>query len=212
MTIRYHLFTTLQPSVREVCSLNTDELHYYDLVNIICDSEQDQLGENLTVELYTCEGYPLATYPSAYIRKLSDWCLESYPDTPLLYAIPRPKIYTHKQTKHTARYLTKGNDVIYIGSINCFVKADCSKSTYYELINNIQDITGIPAHLIQLKYNGQLILEPATRDTPLNELKIPIKDGVVIEFVTSADFWNPLWCNNFSCLQYQPTWYEEQSK
>ena len=211
MTIRYQLFTTLQPPVRET-PINTDELRYYDLVNIICGCEYNQLGKSSTVELYTCEGYPLATCPGAYIRKLSDWCLESYPDTPLLYAIERPKIYTHKQTKHTTEPLTRGKDIINIGNINCSIRADCTKGTYHQLVNSIQDITGIPAHLIQLKCNDKLILEPASEYTPLNQLEVPITDDIVIEFVTTSEFWNPLWCNNFSCLQYQPIWHEQQSK
>ena len=212
MDISYQLFTTLQPPLKEICSLNTDELRYYDLVNIICGREINELGDKMTVELYTCEGYPLATYPGAYIRKLSDWCLEAYPDTPLLYAIPRPKIYTEKQTKHTTKSLTKGKDNILIGNINCSVRANCAKGTYYELVNSIQDITGIPAHLIQLKCNKLLILEPSSECISLNRLNIPITNNIVIEFTTTDEFWSPLWCNNFSNLQYQPTWHNQQSK
>ena len=165
----------------------------------------------MTVELYTREGYPLAIYPGAYIRLLSDWCLEAYPDTPLLYAIPRLKIYTDKQTKHTTKLLKKGKDKILISNINCSVNANCAKGTYFELINNIQDITGVPAHLIQLKCNNKLILEPASERVPLDKLNIPITNDVVIEFTTTGEFWSPLWCNNFSCLQYQPTWRNQQS-
>ena len=165
----------------------------------------------MTVELYTCEGYPLVTYPGAYIRMLSDWCLEAYPDTPLLYAIPRPKIYTDKQTKHTTKCLTKGKDTIYFSNINCPIKANCAEGTYYELLNKIQSITGIPAHLIQLKINTKLILEPASERITLNDLHPPIKDTKVLEITTTNEFWSPLWCNNFSFLQYRPTWHDQQS-
>ena len=209
LNINYQLFTTLQPPIREISSINTDELRYYDLVNIIC--KHGQLGEDMTVELYACEGYPLATYPGAYIRMLSDWCLEAYPDTPLLYAIPRPKIYTDKQTKHTTKCLTRGKDTIYISNINCSIKANCAEGTYYELLNKIQSITGIPAHLIQLKFNTKLILEPASERITLNTLHPPINNNMVIEFTTTNEFWSPLWCNNFSFLQYRPTWHNQQS-
>ena len=211
MNINYQLFTTLQPPIMEICALNAELLHYYDLVNIICGREFDQIGDKMTVELYTCEGYPLAIYPGAYIRKLSDWCLEAYPDTPMLYAIPRPKIYTDKQTKHTTKTLTKGKDKIHISNINCSVEGNCGISTYYELVNSIQDITGIPAHLIKLKCNKELILEPASEHIPLNKLNIPITKDIVIEFMILDEFWSPLWCNNFSYLQYQPTWKKQQS-
>ena len=212
LDVTYQLFSTLQPSIKEICLLNTDELRYYDLVNIICGREYDQLGNQMTVELYTCEGYPLAVYPGAYIRRLSDWCLEAYPDTPLLYAIPRPKFYTLKQTKHTTKSLPKGNDEIHIVTINITLRTNCAEGTYHELVNNIQAITGIPAHLIQLKCNNQLILESNHERIPLNRLNIPLTNGVVIEFVTTSEFWSPLWCNNFSYLQYQPTWHKQQSK
>ena len=100
LDIQYQLFTNLTPEKKRVGPFNTDQILYCDLVNIICNQERNELGEDMTVELYTCEGYPLATRPISYISKLSDWCLEEYPDTPLLYAVPRLKCYTDKCTQY----------------------------------------------------------------------------------------------------------------
>ena len=183
-------------------------MRYYDLVNLICIRERDLLGEQLTVELYSCEGYPLATYPGAYVRNLTNWCLEAYDDTPLLYAISRPKIYTDKQSLHTTNKLPKGKDKLHIQTIDCTIKTNCNIGTYYQLCNTIQDITGIPTHLIQIKMNNELILK---NDKALNALNVPITGDSVIEFVTSQEFWESSLCNNFSFVQYHPTWHNEQS-
>ncbi|KAI6660010.1 hypothetical protein LOD99_14351 [Oopsacas minuta] len=211
MDINYQLFTTLQPPLNVISSINTTELRYYDLVNMICIRERDILGEELTVELYSCEGYPLATYPGAYIRKLSDWCLEEYNDNRLLYAIPRPKIYTDCQIMHTTNKLPKGKDKVHVLTIDYTIKTNCCKGTYYELCNSIQEITGIPAHLIQIKANNELIFKPTT-DHSLSTLNVPIIKGSVIEFFTPQEFWESLWCNNFSFVQYHPCWHNQQSK
>ena len=183
-------------------------MRYYDLVNLICIRERDLLGEQLTIELYSCEGYPLATYPGAYVKNLTSWCLEAYDDTQLLHAIPRPKLYTDKQTLHTTAKLPKGKYKLHLRTIGCTVKTNCNTGTYYQLCNTIQDITGIPMHLIQIKMNNELILE---KDQALSALNIPITNDSVIEFVTSQEFWESLLCNNFSSLQYHPTWYNQQS-
>ena len=212
MEITYQLFTDFQPPERVISSIDTTKLHYFDLVNMICQQERTQLGDDLTVELYSCEGYPLATYPGAYIKTISDWCLETYPDSPLLYAIPRPKIYTDKQTHMSVGSLPKGNDKIRIQGINLTLKTDCSVGTYYQLLNSIQAITGIPTHLIQLKMNNELILEFSPEDKLLSNLNIPIRNDSVIEITTLEEFWSPLWCNNFSFLQYHPTWNKTQTE
>ena len=211
MEITYQLFTDLQPPKRMISSIDTTKLHYFDLINIICQQERNQLGEELTIELYSCEGYPLASYPGAYIKPLSDWCLETYPDSPLLYAIPRPKIYTDKQTHKSFGKLPKGNDKIRFQGMSFTLKTDCSLGTYYQLLNSIQAITGIPTHLIQLKMNNKLILEFSPEDKLLSDLNIPIKSDCVIEITTLEEFWSPLWCNNFSFLQYHPTWNNKQT-
>ena len=117
-------------------------MRYYELVDLICIRERDLLGEQLTVELYSCEGYPLAKNPGAYIRNLTDWCLEAYDDDiPLLYAIPRPKLYTDNQTLHSTKNLPKGKDKLHIKTINFTIKTNCNVATYYQLCNTIQDIT-----------------------------------------------------------------------
>ena len=193
MEITYQLFTDLQPPKRVISSIDTTKLHYFDLVNMICQQERNQLGDDLTIELYSCEGYPLATYPGAYIKTLSDWCLETYPDSPLLYAIPRPKIYTDKQTHVSVGNLPKGNDRIRIQGMNLPLKTDCSVGTYYQLLNNIQAITGIPTHLIQLKMNNKLILEFSPEDKVLSNLNIPIRNDSVIEVTTLEEFYHFLW-------------------
>ena len=210
MEITYQLFTDLQPPKRMISSIDTTKLHYFDLVNKICEQERNQLGDELTVELYSCEGYPLATYPGAYINPLSDWCLETYPESPLLYAIPRPKIYTDKQAHESAGKLPKGNDKIHFQGLNFILKTDCFMGTYYQLLNSIQAITGIPTHLIQLKMNKKLILEFG-EDRVLNNISIHIINNSVIEITASEEFWSPLWCNNFSFLQYHPTWSNTQT-
>ena len=100
---------------------------------MICEEERRILGEKLTVELYTCEGYPLATNPSCYISKLSEWCLETY-NPILLYAVPRSKAFTKEdQTHSTGVKKLSGNgigiiciqnDLVgfepFIGLLSCF--------------------------------------------------------------------------------------------
>ena len=211
MTIYYQLFTSLYPTEGFIESINTEELHYFDLVNMICKREINNLGQDLTIELYTCEGFPMATYPGAYIRKLSDWCLEYYPDTPLLYAIPRPKIYTDKQCKHSKASLAKGEDELQFSNIYPKLKANFQTGTYFELCNTIQTIIGIPTHLLHLKYNDQPIDVPVSENLTLNKLNIPITSQRAIEICSQKEFWMPLLELNFSFTEYQPTWYKQQS-
>ena len=49
MEITYQLFTDLQPPKRVISSIDTTKLHYFDLVNMICQQERNQLGDSVRV-------------------------------------------------------------------------------------------------------------------------------------------------------------------
>ena len=167
----------------------------------------------MTVELYTCEGYPLATRPISYISKLSDWCLEEYPDIPLLYAVPRLKCYTDKCTQYmTAAPLCDGTDSIFIRNEECGfkmnqIRTNCTQGTYFQLIKRIQDMTGIPGHLIQL-YQGGTFTHSST-DVTLNELNIANQSA--LEMKPIINFWNPGKDKNLMLNECKPNWNQEQS-
>ena len=167
----------------------------------------------MTVELYTCEGYPLATRPISYISKLSDWCLEEYPDTPILYAVPRLKCYTDKCTQYmTAAPLCDGTDSISIRNKECdfkrTIRTNCSQATYFHLIKAIQDITEIPGHLIQL-YNADGPVNSKKDNYKLNTLKIVDRSELNLQL--NNHFWILGKDKNFSLQECKPTWHQEQS-
>ena len=116
----------------------------------------------------------MATKPISYISKLSEWCLESYTDVPLLYAIPRLKSYTQKLIQFvSADTLCRGNDTILIRNKKCGleprgIQTDCATATYFQLIKRLQDMTGIPGHLISLYRDGKLVY--SSNDVVLNSL------------------------------------------
>ena len=210
--IQYQLFTNLAPEKKRVGPFNTHQILYCDLVNIICDQERNELGEDMTVELYTCEGYPLATRPISYISKLSHWCLEEYPDTPLLYAVPRLKCYTDKCTQYmTAAPLCDGTDSIFIRNEECGfsmnqIKTNCTQGTYFQLIKRIQDMTGIPGHLIHLNLGEKLIV--SSTDVTLNELNIVNMSALEIKL--NEYFWTLGKDTNLTVNECKPTWYQEE--
>ena len=212
LEIKYQLFTSLVPEKKRVGPFNTDQILYCDLVNIICNQERNELGEDMTVELYTCEGYPLATRPISYISKLSDWCLEEYPDTPLLYAVPRLKYYTDKCTQYmTAAPLCDGTDAIFLRNTECGFKThfrtNCTQGTYFQLIKRIQDMTRIPGHLIQL-YKADNFIHSST-DVTLD--KLDIVNQSALEMKPIIDFWILGKDRNFMLQECKPTWHQEQS-
>ena len=212
LDIQYQLFTNLAPEKKRVGPFNTDQILYCDLVNIICNQERNELGEDMTVELYTCEGYPLATRPISYISKLSDWCLEEYPDPPLLYAVPRLKCYTDKCTQYmTAAPLCDGTDSIFIRNKECGfnmnqIRTNCKQGTYFQLIKRIQDMIGIPGHLIHLNL-GEKVIESST-DATLYELNIVNMSALEIKL--NEHFWTLGKDTNLTVNECKPTWYQEQ--
>ena len=213
LDIQYKLFTTQTPENKTIGPFNTNNTLYCDLVNQICMAECSQLGDDLTIELYTCEGYPMATTPIAYISKLSDWCLEEYPDLPLLYAIPRLKRYTEKAAKfHNAAALCRGTDTILVRNKKCGLEprgihTDCSKATYFQLIKTLQEMTGIPGHLIALYRDDNLIY--CSTDATLCALNIT--DQVALELKPIKDFWCLGKDKNYNLTECKPTWHSEQS-
>ncbi|KAI6661210.1 hypothetical protein LOD99_10138 [Oopsacas minuta] len=213
LDIQYMLLTTQTPDKRTIGPLNTNQTLYCDLVNRICMQEHNELGDDLTVELYTCEGYPLATRPISYISKLSDWCLEEYPDIPMVYAIPRLICYSDKIARYTqADTLCRGNDTILIRNKECGleprgIQTDCSIATYYQLIKRIQDMTGIPGHLIQLYRDDTLVY--SSNDVVLSDLNIG--NQVALEIRPNKHFWSLGKDKNFNISECKPTWYKEQS-
>ena len=175
------------------------------------------MGKNLTVELYTCEGYPLATNPSCYISKLSDWCLETY-DSILLYAIPRPKIFmeTDKNYFQDVEDKINGDDVIYIkndavGFGPIPVSVNCKRAKIIELKKYIHQMTSLPPSLINFKFND---IELKEGNDTLNHYKI--KTDCVLELVTnkfsSQDvFFITSWNENFISNSCISTWHESQT-
>ena len=213
LDIQYKLLTCQTPEKRTIGPFNTNTTLYCDLVNCICQQQQHELGPELTVELFTCEGYPMATKPISYISKLSEWCLESYTDVPLLYAIPRLKSYTQKLIQFvSADTLCRGNDTILIRNKKCGleprgIQTDCATATYFQLINRLQDMTGIPGHLISLYRDGKLVY--SSNDVVLNSLGI--EDQVALEIVAQDNFWTLGKDKNYSLAECWPTWHLEQS-
>lgn len=214
LQINYRLFTEFNPPTNTLgpfTALST--LLYCDLVNMICNEERQTLGTELTVELYTCEGYPMACKPASYIRKLSEWCLEDYPGIPLLYAIPRLKNYSEK-CEVMATNLPKGNDVIFISNKDyCMdpiqININCSIATYPQLIKHINEITGIPAHVIHLKRGDNLIYCDQRTNTKLSELDITNQAPLTIKL--DEEFWSQNKNNSCTYSVCKPVWHNEQS-
>ena len=213
LEIHYQLFTNQNPEKKRVGPFNGDRVLYCDLINIICNEERDEIREDMTVELYTCEGYPLATRPISYISKLSDWCLEEYPDTPLLYAVPRLKCYTDKCTQYmTAAPLCDGIDHIFIRNAECdfkrTIRTNCNEATYFQLMKTIQDMTGIPGHLIQLY---QADKQAHSDEDSLTLDKLSIGNQSALDMKLNDHFWTLGKDKNFSLQECKPTWHQEQS-
>ena len=206
------MYANLAPEKRRLRLFTPDPILYCDLVNIICNEERNEL-EDMTVELYTCEGYPLATRPISYISKLSDWCLEEYPDTPLLYAVPRLKCYTDKCTQYmTAAPLCDGTDSIIIRNAECdfkrTIRTNCNEATYFQLMKTIQDMTGIPGHLIQLY---QADKQAHSDEDSLTLDKLSIGNQSALDVKLNDHFWTLGKDKNFSLQECKPTWHQEQS-
>ena len=178
---------------------------------MICEQERAVLGDKLTIELYTYEGYPLATNPSCYISKLSDWCLETY-DHILLYAVPRPKIFT-KIDKDKSNNL-KGfyaNEVIYVqdervgfGPIPMGV--DCKTVKVSELKAQLYHMTALPLSSFNLVFKGIRII---SEESTLEECEI--KKESVIEIIPDDNFWSLSYDQNFYIGAYLATWNDLQS-
>ena len=209
----YKLLNCQTPEKRTIGPFNTNTTLYCDMVNSICQQLHQELRDELTVELFTSEGYPLATKPISYITKLSEWCLEGYSDVPLLYAVPRLKCYTDKLVHFlNADTLCRGNDTILIRNMECGlesrgIQTDCAIATYFQLIKRLQDMTGIPGHLIRL-YKGSEIVY-SLNNVVLNSLGIV--NQVALEIVPQDNFWTLGKDKNYSLGECLPTWHREQS-
>ena len=187
-------------------------MHYFDLVKIICEQERATLGNDLTIELYTCEGYPLATNPSCYISKLSDWCLETY-DPILLYAVPRPKAFTVADREYSTnvKRMTGNEHVIYIeNEVARFgplpVSVTCNSVRVNELKDFIYRMTSIPPSYFTLKFrntvleNGNDTLKDYTIRNE-SEIRIELHSGVSLSS----------WDQNFFAGACLARWSESQS-
>ena len=213
LNITYQLLTELKPQVKRLgIPINGEIMHYFDLVNIICEQERATLGNNLTIELYTCEGYPLATNPSCYISKLSDWCLETY-DPILLYAVPRPKAFTVADREYSTnvKRMTGNEHVIYIRNEKVGfgprpIGITCKVATVKKIKEYIFSMTSLPPSCFTL-VSGGVKLE--NEQNTLNEYNIEATS--VIEIIPYVGFCDSSWDRNFflgSCL---PTWNESQT-
>ena len=187
-------------------------MHYFDLVNIICDQERTILGNNLTIELYTCEGYPLATNPSCYISKLSDWCLETY-NPILLYAIPRPKAFTEQdKTYSTSVRKLPGNGMINIkyDTVGFESQPLCGSRkevTVKKLKEYVYSMTSLPPSCFTLEfYNNNLAIEEKTLEAS------NVQSDSVIVIKPSDQFWNISWDQNFVANRCLATWSETQTR
>ena len=192
--------------------MDTTRIHYCDLINTICQIEQGELGGDLTIELYSIEGYPLACKPISYIKKLTEWRLDKL-EKPFIYAIPRWKIFSDYQRRvNTIKQLERGNDLITLkeNNTNFEIKfqTDCTKTSYFELLCEIQNITGIPSQLFQLKNEDKLI--HAMNDMELCYLGI--KHEAELELIIQDEFWTLDIENNFNHNLYEPTWSNYQGK
>ena len=190
--------------------IDSEENYYYDLVNRICN--QENLSKDLTVELYTCEGYPLATNPSCYISKLSDWCLETY-DSILLYAIPRPKIFmeTEQNDFQNVNNKTNGDDVIYIKNDDVGfgpipISVNCKNAKVDELKKYIHQMTSLPPSSINLQFNNNELKEG---NSTLARYKIKNEYG--LDLVTKQNFYISSWDENFISKKCISTWNESQT-
>eukprot|EP00800_Vazella_pourtalesii_P006431 TRINITY_DN182_c0_g1_i5.p1 TRINITY_DN182_c0_g1~~TRINITY_DN182_c0_g1_i5.p1 ORF type:complete len:1118 (-),score=165.33 TRINITY_DN182_c0_g1_i5:220-3573(-) len=213
LNITYQLMTQLKPQVKHLSDpINGETMHYFDLVNIICQQERTILGNNLTIELYTCEGYPLATNPSCYISKLSDWCLETY-DPILLYAVPRPKAFTvADQTHSTGVKRLAGNGVICIqndllGFGPLSLCGSYKEVTVKKLKEYIYCMTSLPPSCFTLEFNDN---ELENEENTLEAYDVKSKDPIVITPI--EQFWKISWDQNFNVDRCLATWSETQTR
>eukprot|EP00800_Vazella_pourtalesii_P006422 TRINITY_DN182_c0_g1_i11.p1 TRINITY_DN182_c0_g1~~TRINITY_DN182_c0_g1_i11.p1 ORF type:complete len:1151 (-),score=160.40 TRINITY_DN182_c0_g1_i11:220-3672(-) len=211
MNISYQLMTQFKPQVKKLnIPINGETMHYFDLVHIICEQERTILGNNLTIELYTCEGYPLATNPSCYISKLSDWCLETY-DPILLYAVPRPKAFTVADQEYLTNVKMTGNDVVFIqnetlgfGPIG--IGVTCNSVRVDEFKKHIYRMTSLPPSSYTLKFNNTAL---ANGKSTLNNYKIGDKSAIDLEPHKGFPFSS--WDQNFFAGACLARWSESQS-
>eukprot|EP00800_Vazella_pourtalesii_P006434 TRINITY_DN182_c0_g1_i9.p1 TRINITY_DN182_c0_g1~~TRINITY_DN182_c0_g1_i9.p1 ORF type:complete len:1113 (-),score=145.23 TRINITY_DN182_c0_g1_i9:220-3558(-) len=211
LNITYQLMTQLKPQVKHLSDpINGETMHYFDLVNIICQQERTILGNNLTIELYTCEGYPLATNPSCYISKLSDWCLETY-NPILLYAVPRPKAFTVADQEYLTNVKMTGNDVVFIqnetlgfGPIG--IGVTCNSVRVDEFKKHIYRMTSLPPSSYTLKFNNTAL---ANGKSTLNNYEIRDKSAINLE--PHNGFLFSSWDQNFFAGACLARWSESQS-
>ena len=212
LQISYMLLIELKPKPKQLSTpIDSEEMYYFDLVNMICEQECAALGDGLTIELFAYEGYPLATNPSCYISKLSDWCLETY-DSIILYAVPKPRLFAKIDRRSKSNNLKRldANEVIYIqnelvgfGPIQ--VSVDCKNMKVIELETHLSHMTTLPVSHFNLLFKGVYII---SGENTLEECKI--KDKSVIEIVPVDTFWLS-YDQNFHIGAYLATWNGTQS-
>ena len=205
--------TELKPQAKRLSNpVDGEEMYYFDLVNLICEQEHRILGNDLTIELYTCEGYPLATNPSCYISKLSDWCLETYKPI-LLYAIPRPKAFTiaDRESSANVKQMTGNEDVVYIenevaGFGPLAVGVTCNSVSVNELKDLIYRMTSMPLSYFILKFENTVL---DNGNATLKDYKIRNNSAIQIELRTGHSL--PSWDQNFFAGACLARWSESQS-
>ena len=187
-------------------------MHYFDLVNIICEQERKILGKKNTLELYTCEGYPLATKPSCYISKLSDWCLETY-DPILLYAIPRPKAFTKedeiystcvKKLPGNGKIPIRNDEVNFGPQTLC---GSCKEVTVKKLKEYIYSMTSLPPSCFTLEFNYNGL---AIEENTLEDYNVQSNPNIVVN--PRDQFWETSWDQNFAANRCLATWSEAQTR
>ncbi|KAI6654328.1 hypothetical protein LOD99_726 [Oopsacas minuta] len=210
-TIEYKLYHhELNPMIIPLSNFkDITNATYRQLVEAI--SNESMLSADLTVELYTQEGYPMACNPDACIAKLSEWNLPDYGNI-LIYAIPRLTVLQHATGYHNTNNI--GSDIINIqhseSNYSSSVNVDCEKHTLKFLLRQIEQETGIPYYLISFKYNSYIYSE-GSPDQILREIGIEHKKSV-LNLIIDTDYWESKWDNNFNFKLCKPTWLSSQSQ
>lgn len=187
VTINYLIWINITPNQGQV-KVNLDTTTYEDLLRAI--STQEQLGDGIIVELFTAEGYPLASDSFNYQKTLKEWYFE---DKTLVLAIPRKEIM---MTEQSLPALDPNN-----GDIQIFIKHQKSiviritlgQDTGKTIRQKIYSKTNIPTPCIKLSYAGALI---RSSDTKLSSYGIQVNS--TLQMWTYGVAWSSSWRNNFT--------------
>ena len=185
---------------------------YHQLVEAI--AKENGLPDDITIELYTLEGYPMACNPDACLAKLNEWILTDYGNNLLLYAIPRLREFQHRENRCDNYTGVVGTDVLNIQHLPLMYKSsvnvDCEKHTLKYLLRRIVRETGIPLYLISFTFKD-LIYNEACIDQCLKEIGLE-HNNAVLNLIIDTDYWESRWDNNFNFNICKPTWLTTQTK